>query len=323
MSRVKTEIEKEICSKFKGTRIPKKIIIDSNDREVTITLDGKMIVEEHMEIPGNAFEGWAIAARVCSKKNIILSVNDYSYFPKDKDRYVGHSHFSRFLYRIMKFTEQYRWFEVEELLKDVVCNFKDFLEREDLINTIPIKEVEDTERIEDENSVEANLAMLGELKKILGKEPDIGEGIVHRQLPVGLFIGKKSKDTEVFTCGRSAIDLWNKNGEIMNVIELKHKNNMIGIITEIFFYANYMLDLVDENGLFILADNKGSSSRGYDELEKGLMRVNGIMLADSYHPCVDARSLKVLNENSKKEKLKYYLAKYSADIIVTITKIEE
>ncbi len=287
---------------------------------MTITLDGKMIVEDNMQIVGNAFEGWAIVAHVCSEKNVILSVNNYSCFPKDKDRYVGHSHFSRFLYRIMKFTEQYKWFDVDELLKEEVGNFKDFLDRVDLINNIPTKKAEDTERIEDENSVEAKLAENGELKSILGKELDIGEGIVHRQLPVGLFIGKKSKDTAVFTCGRSAIDLWNRNGETINVVELKYKNNMIGIITEIFFYANYMLDLVDENGLFMLADNKGNNSRGYNELEKGLMRVNGIMLADSYHPCVDARSLKVLNENSKKEKLKYYLAEYSVEISVKIDK---
>ncbi len=74
-----------------------------------------------------------------------------------------------------------------------------------------------------------NMALDNESKNI----PDIGQGEVFRQLPVGLFDSKTKK--KVFTCGHSAIDLWNRNGDTINIVELKFRQHKIGIITEIFF----------------------------------------------------------------------------------------
>lgn len=316
-----TELEKTIYSEFKGTLIPEKLTIDIKDNKVIIELDGKMIVEENMQVVCNAFEGWAIASHICSGKKVVLLVNNHSLFPSDG--YIGHGHFNRFIYRIMKFTEQYSWFSVETTLNAEIDNFSKFLDKKDLVNNIPTKEAEETDRISDENSVEAKLAENGILRSVLGNNPDIGEGTVYRQLPVGLFYGEKTRNTSIFTSGHSAIDLWKRNGKTLNVIELKYKNSMIGIITEIFFYSNYMLDLLDANGLFKLADSAGESSRGYNELEKGIGKINGIMLADRYHPCVDCRCLFELNQNNINDKLKYYKAEYRADVSVDIIRIEK
>lgn len=312
MDREYTEIEKNIFTEFGINQIPKSITIDSKDNIVTISLNGKKVVEDNMQVTGNAFEGWAIVARVCSKKNVKLSVDGYISFPTDG--FIGHGHYSRFIYRIMKFKEQYSWFEVDDCLQKEIENFQNFIKSNILVNNTPTKEAEGTDRI-DENSVEKKLGEDGILRTVLGDNPNIGIGQVHRQLPVGLFCKEKSKHTSVFTYGHSAIDLWNKNGDTINVVELKYNNNMIGIITEIFFYSNYMLDLVGERGVFSLAE--GEDCRGYSELKKGITSVNGIMLANKYHPCVNNGTLKVLNDNSNKS-LKYYLAEYKADIIVNI-----
>ena len=59
--------------------------------------------------------------------------------------------------------------------------------------------------------------------------------IVGRQLPVGLFEGTKAKAHMVFTGGTSAADFWAVDGDTIKVYELKSKNPMVGIITEIFF----------------------------------------------------------------------------------------
>ena len=317
------KIEKTIHSEFKNTQIPECLTIDIKDNEVMIELDGKSIVEDNMQVVGNAFEGWALVAHICSQKDVILSVKDKDkkYLPMGE--YIGHGHFSRFIYRIMKFTDQYIWFHLENDLKKEVKDFRAFIETNVLVNNIPTKEAEEKDLISDENSVEAKLSECGVLREVLCKKHDIGEGEVYRQLPVGLFVGKKSKYTSVFTYGHSAIDLWKKDGNTINVIELKYQNSMIGIITEIFFYSNYMLDLVDENGLFTLLKTEGKKYRGYDKLEKGNCRIYGIMLADSYHPCVDNRCLDELNRNNIKDKLQYYKAEYRAEISVDITKIEK
>jgi hypothetical protein len=312
-----TEIEKIICSKFTDTQIPQNITIDRKGDEVTIKLlDGKKIVEGNMQEVGNAFEGWAIVAHACIKKDVVLYVNDCSCFPKDG--YIGHGHYNRFLYRIMKFKEQYEWFKLEDSLGKKADDFRDYLKKEKgfLVNNTPKDEAGGNDQNCNENSIEKLMAEKGVLKEILGDTPNVGDNLVHRQLPVGLFNREKLKDKSIFTYGHSAIDLWNINGDTINVVELKYKNKMIGIITEAFFYSNFILDLVDNKGLFSLAE--GNDCRGYSELKKGMSRVNGIMLADSYHPCLDKEIIEYeLNHNKNADKLKYYIAKYCANVTVS------
>ena len=110
----------------------------------------------------------------------------------------------------------------------------------------------DNDANNNENKVEAEFANKG-IRKFILEDTDIGDNEVYRQLPVGLFRMKAgrtkgtyncSKDTMVFTGGESAIDLWTWQDKSFKVIELKTENPMIGIITEIFFYSNYMYDFL-------------------------------------------------------------------------------
>ncbi len=50
---------------FRNIQKPKKIVIDENDNEIRLTLDGLEIHEKNMQVACNAFEGWAVAARAC------------------------------------------------------------------------------------------------------------------------------------------------------------------------------------------------------------------------------------------------------------------
>lgn len=108
---------------------------------------------------------------------------------------------------------------------------------------------------------------------------------IDRQLPVSLFDATKSNTTGVFTGGKSAIDFWAVDGDTINVYELKSDNPMVGIITEIFFYSNYVHDVFISKSL---DHGKGSveiedgTYRSYDKIKgnKG-KQVKGIMLSNS------------------------------------------
>lgn len=108
----------------------------------------------------------------------------------------------------------------------------------------------------------------------------------------------------------------------ININELKTKNPMIGIVTEIFFYSNYVYDLVSEEGLFTLNEQVkgGKSHRGYEELlklnEEKSIKIQGIMLADEdhFHPCVK-ECCKELNKNNMGS-IQYSVSSYHLNIVI-------
>lgn len=92
-----------------------------------------------------------------------------------------------------------------------------------------------------------------------------------------------------------------------------YRGNQIGgcvteIRTEIFFYSNYMWDLVRDNGGFEISkienqkEEKEAGLRGYKEIQKGKYKqIKGVLLADEgfYHPLVTEEVIKTLNGNKK------------------------
>jgi hypothetical protein len=245
---------------------------------------------------------------------------------KSDFKYETLGHYCRFLYRIMKFEKQYEWFKLSDNLTKEALNFKQYIEKSKqlgyiLINNIGNKEAGTKVEHNLENNVEKFLAEEYHLKQLLSGCVDFGDNPVYRQLPVGLFKVKTRNEephTEnmIFTGGKSAIDLWSWKDNTFHVIELKANNKMVGIITEIFFYSNYMYDLLIKDGLFTLAEKtkKENNDRGYHYLlENEFEKINGIMLADEYHPIVNEAVLKLMNDNSCSD-LKYYKSTYSCEI---------
>lgn len=315
--REKSEIERKI-----GIVSEKVAIKEENGRIEITLLDEKYVITKNMQETGNAFEAWAIIARICSdsKLDVVLDVNNIENI-KCND-YKGNGHWCRFLYRVLKFREQYEWFKLSKNLDGEVTKFRKYLyddNKRELTTTAPTKEAENTESTDDENAVEAELAKPGELRKVLGKIHDIGKEEVYRQLPVGLFKGKKCNENAIFTHRRSAIDLWSLNGDEINVVELKTGNTMLGIITEIFFYANFINDLIQGN--FALINPGNENIRGYATLYNeiaGIKKINGIMVADKFHSKIEKNISEIictLNKNNSKE-IEYYVAKYRYELTV-------
>lgn len=239
-------------------------------------------------------------------------------------------HFGRFLYRILKFKEQYgTWFFLSDELEDMRKNFADFLSSGKFVNNEPSKEAEDDEdALGTEGYVEKRFCdddSLGKL--ILGFS---GENVViNRQLPVGLFKGEKSDGTAVFTGKKSAIDFWLLYNNELNIYELKANNKMVGILTEIFFYSNYMRDVYWHNSLETKQNvricNTQKTDRSYNKLCNGIKnitKITGCILADEFHPLITDAVISIMNHNGTENELQYDKKQYDLNIDIQVHKKE-
>lgn len=319
-------------------KLPKnvKFCLEENRSQCKITLKSETVQGGNMQTDANAFEAWAIALHIALGEpgKIVLDVDGALEETSDKPR----GHWGRFLYRALRFSEQYgEWFSLSDRIAPVVDEFKKSLEEKYFTNNLGEGEAGIKTNHGDENIVEAKFAEAGVLRGII----DVGKNEVYRQLPVGLFdvtedVVKDAADERkpyhyrgekrVFVGGKAAIDLWTWDDDKFEVIELKTNNPMIGIITEIFFYSNYMYDfLVREKTHFLLNTPKPKKSPKYDRgystiLDKSgsFKKIRGIMLANQYHPILeDGRILGALNNNGMDRKIEYAVAHYKCDLFLS------
>ena len=153
---------------FRSIKKPKGIVFDENDNEIRITLDGFNVQDENMQAVCNAFEGWAVAARACildekTDKTVCLDVKPMPHYCQGTDKAQYQGHLARFLYRAMRFDEQYDWFRLSDSLANEVKAFRNFLENGVFVNNIASRDAGNTEREEDENAVEEILSKKAEL----------------------------------------------------------------------------------------------------------------------------------------------------------------
>lgn len=220
-------------------------------------------------------------------------------------------HCLRFLYRLYRFKEQYSWLEIDEELSSLFEKFLKALEekRIRLINNAPTRNAK-TNPEYPESMVEALMAdhKNNVFWVALNGKPNDQE--IGRQLPVGLYLGDHTKGKEFFPTGR--IDLWTGNKEKIQVVELKIKNPMIGIITEIFFYSNFMYDLTREIFKFNESNTELRGYRHLKDISKNVHEITGVMLADRYHPLLeDEESQKaILRVMNGSDKIQYSMASY-------------
>ena len=232
----------------------------------------------------------------------------------------ANGHLGRFLYRILKFSEQYAgWFQLSPILDNLKNKFKTYLDSHTFVTSAPSGAPKKAiANYNLESYVEYLFCdSISAQKDILG----LSSGTtIDRQLPVSLFDATKSNTTGVFTGGKSAIDFWAVDGDTINVYELKSDNPMVGIITEVFFYSNYVHDVFISKSL--------DHGKGRVEIEDGTYRsynkiiavkqVKGIMLSNSnrkgWHSSLDALSRteikEIMNENDMSEAIQYEFLEY-------------
>ena len=128
--------------------------------------------------------------------------------------------------------------------------------------------------------------------------------IFDRQFPVGVRrIESTGKDVKFFNGGASAIDLYGYNNGTFSIFELKYikgkgtaENKKVGIISELFFYANIIRDIalkkIESPKIGVVNDNSRSI---YDS---NINKIKAMMLSNEYHPLVTSDILNTLNECS-------------------------
>lgn len=299
---------------------------------MTLTQEAGGFSEKPINMQDNSacFEAWCLIIKAQTSNpglKIELDVDGITVasYPSGKpvNGYLG-----RFLYRILKFSEQYKqWFELSPALEEIKKNFKNYLDTNKFETNAPLNEAEtDLDKLLNkglERYVEQLLVDTGSYKtKIL--KLSSASAIVGRQLPVGLFVGTKAKEHVVFTGGTSAADFWAVDGDTVKVYELKSKNPMVGIITEIFFYSNYVCDVFIEKGNKMNPNKPKKYYRNYDKI-KG-KKVQGIMLSnsDGWHASLkDVASrnqiIDIMNDNSIEKKIQYAWIEYNFKMSITVT----
>lgn len=316
---------------------PRDITIAYNDLKhiLTMTLLPKAVGlgkgdAINMQDNAAAFEAWCfiIKAKTSIDDLIIkLDVEGLTSDMYDKD-IPSTGHFGRFLYRILKFKEQYAtWFSLSDELEAMRKKFADFLSSGKFVNNEPSKEAEDDEAVlGTEGYVEKRFCEDDSRgKKILGFK---GKNVVmNRQLPVGLFKDEKSDATAVFTGKKSAIDFWLLYKNELNIYELKAKNKMVGILTEIFFYSNYMRDVYWHKSLETKRNveilNTQKTDRSYDKLCKGInniTKIKGWILSDEFHSLITDVVINIMNDNGIKSELQYDKKQYDLTIDINVHK---
>ena len=272
------------------------------------------------------FEAWCLIIKAKTeeqkkepKLEIVLDVKEITVADYD-GKLPKNGHWGRFLYRILKFSEQYKdWFKLSHDLGEIKEKFKNYLDSNKFVTSAPDKEPkEDIANYNLESYVEYLFCDSISAQKDILNLPS--RTTIDRQLPVSLFEGTKPSTTNVvFTRGKSAIDFWAVDGDTINVYELKSDNPMVGIITEIFFYSNYVHDVFISKSL---DHGKGSveiedgTYRSYDKI-KG-KQVKGIMLSNSnrkgWHsslvPPIRTAIEKIMNANGMSGAIQYEFLEY-------------
>ena len=310
-------------------KFPEAIEIEETGNIVVIKLTDKAIgmcgdarSYSNMQNDDAAFEGWALLlyAHYAKDKNykIELALTHTAYENimkayKKKNPYVyanDRHHYNRFLYRALRFSQQYKaWFTLSKELTLYVNAFAAYLSNLEIgfTNNIPNEEKPGKNQfatdIINENAVEDIFADLNWQHHQGATFCKKYGGTLYRQLPVGLFEGNKaSAKKAIFTGQKSAVDLWSCNGTELNVFELKYNNKMIGILTELFFYSNFMRDMFCRGRAINFNYQKLPNSngyRGYHHLAKaGFTKVNGYMLYDQgqLHQAITDKVLDVMNK---------------------------
>lgn len=290
--------------------------------EITLPAETAAI---NMQTDDGAFEGWVLTIytmllKAEVKKEIYLDIKE-GFEEKGKK---SKGHYNRFLYRLRKFKEQFPFAELSDKLSALVGKYYYPVDEEEycsfdnsqLVINKPEKEAgcNGKPEIIVEKSFKDNPKMIIEKTLNLSGVSLVDE--VYRQLPVGIFKDEVSRNTAVFTGGASAIDLWSISKDKSNlcIYELKVKENTkVGIISELFFYANLMFDVYGPNQGFSKSDKGSNLHRGYNNLaglEKPIERVYAYFLIEELHPLINAEVVKLLSNNY----IKYDIIKYKYEL---------
>lgn len=261
----------ELFSKLATTK-PGRMNFELSDRILSIDLSIKDIERENMQKNNSAFESWMLCIMAKLGTEIDKVILKWAGCTEKK------CHYNRFMYRVMKSKQYFKWFDIAPAKQDEYDAFVRKFNDTDFVLNYPNTVVKNDVNDESEAFYERELFKKTELYR--------GEAFEAKdqQLPVGVFCGVKSKTTSFFTCGHSAIDLWGIKDDAFWVFELKYKNKMIGIITELLFYMWFCEDTFINKKFKYDIQGIIPTIRSFDKLYNfSAKSIVGVMLFDEIH----------------------------------------
>ena len=330
MSEAKQSIVKLIKNKIncKSFRWSRSIGLDVQGTTLVITLASNK-AGKNMQHLAACFEGWATILKTYVIDSMPDKYNQVELRCSDLmlpiESSTANRHLMRFLYRVLRFKEQYDWFTMDDKLANIIDSFNRRF-KGCFVNNY--SEEEQKQKDQSESEIEHLLIKKNtsnDVKSLYSYFNAIGipnDGLViDHQFKVGLFNDSIADINKVFPGGSAAIDLWGFTQSQPNdlyLFELKYQNEMIGTITEVFFYANYLYDLLDKNGVFTLSKGDGKNIGNYNTIlgfnDKKVNKIHAVMLLDkdSMHPAITPELIAVLNKGNQKA-IEYSLAGYEFD----------
>ncbi len=271
---------------FSNCRFPDQdeIGVEGSQDLVTLTIRTKGLYE-NMQGDAAAFESWSLALLCrCGVKRVAIRLDEE---PGDREGLV---HFERLLYRLAKFAELFP----EEISIDssIAARSKVVSSKGRLFLNEPGDRSAsiDGELERRFEAIIANPATHSErdLEMALEVSPafraELGLDRVMRQWPVGLFHESVSRDSRVFSGGKSAIDLMGIRGRTLVLVELKKQgNNKVGALSELIFYSSVMRDALNGRFEFEGGSRERNTPITRDHLANCL-DISAVLLAPSIHP---------------------------------------
>jgi hypothetical protein len=266
----------------------------------------------NMQTDSAAFEAWALILKANGAvQNVELAfaeVNINKSFDF-RNLCVCQHHFMRFLYRVMKFQKQFGdWFKIANCNQEELDQFQREFLKIPKYNNPPGSDSDYNEKKGDEHILEKAFIHLEELRKKTGIDFSLFD-----QFPNGLFAYEISERNRVFNTGY--FDLWGigENGHF-NLFELKKPGNTkAGILSELFFYANYAYDLLFSKDNFKMSESV-KDFRGYDQIKNRKIKgINGVFLVTSFHSEIEKMKDKILQMMNSNSPISYSSLIYSMD----------
>jgi hypothetical protein len=228
-----------------------EIEIGGTRDQATITMTEKGL-HANMQTDTGAFEAWALALLFhCGARSVQIGL--------DPGVRTSGRHYERFLYRLKRFSD---------LLPDrVIANWPADGPKalDPLINRFlnqPNTRKNPAEAEVGERMLAASAPAPSE--SVLEKALEISDAFqrrfhlekIMRQWPVGLFNGRVADEHQIFTGGKSAIDVIGIRSDTLVLFELKKAGNRkAGAVSELLFYASVMRDAIGDTPIFRFESN--------------------------------------------------------------------
>ena len=294
-------------------RIPSQISFDLNDKVCNIHMTADTVCE-NCQSDYAAFDGWALVLRAWLGCSISFSWDTLTSRTEVQER-----HYQRFLYRLIHLSSAVDWFTIKKgcrslLSASEVLNHNGSNKKRlgFFVVNVPIQGRDkkiDLRSRPLERLTEEELEMLFYNKpKRLFLAAGINEQSERlRQIPIGVFEGRLSNATRVFTGGTSMIDLGAIDKKTLALFELKRPSNIkVGAISELLLYAHIMRDV--QTGIFRYPEDHSS---GIENKISRSNRIKAFILASRLHPLLDNRDIfKVLDDAYGKHNQEFGFIRY-------------